>query len=57
MTASAAHIREENDANESLKKALHLYKEIQDKGLAAKDPRHSLRRSRRNTWPCAASPI
>ena len=38
MTASAAHIREENDANESLKKALHLYKEIQDKGLAAKDP-------------------
>ena len=39
MTASAAHIREENDANESLKEALHLHKEIQEKGLAAKDPR------------------
>jgi succinate dehydrogenase/fumarate reductase flavoprotein subunit len=37
MTASAAHIRDENDANESLKKALHLYREIQDKGLAARD--------------------
>lgn len=39
MTASAAHIREEKDANESLRKALSLYKEIREKGLAAKDPR------------------
>jgi succinate dehydrogenase/fumarate reductase flavoprotein subunit len=39
MTASAAHIREENDANESLRRALLLHKEIQDKGLAAKDAR------------------
>jgi succinate dehydrogenase/fumarate reductase flavoprotein subunit len=39
MTASAAHIRKESDTNESLKKALLLYKEIRDEGLAAKDPR------------------
>jgi succinate dehydrogenase/fumarate reductase flavoprotein subunit len=38
MTASAAHIREENDANESLRKAIELWKDIQDKGLAASDP-------------------
>ncbi|MGE5296971.1 MAG: FAD-binding protein [Solirubrobacterales bacterium] len=37
MTASAAHMREEDGANESLAKALLLYKEIQDKGLAAKN--------------------
>jgi succinate dehydrogenase/fumarate reductase flavoprotein subunit len=37
MTASAAHIREEDDANESLKQAIRLFKEIQDKGLAAPD--------------------
>jgi len=37
MTASAAHIREETDANESLKQAIRLFKEIQDKGLAAPD--------------------
>jgi succinate dehydrogenase/fumarate reductase flavoprotein subunit len=37
MTASAAHIREENDAGESLRQALELLKEIQDKGLAAPD--------------------
>ena len=39
MTASAAHIREEDDANESLKQAIRLFKEIQDKGLAAPDTR------------------
>jgi succinate dehydrogenase/fumarate reductase flavoprotein subunit len=39
MTASAAHIREENDANESLKQAIRLFKEIQDKGLSAPDAR------------------
>ncbi len=38
MTVSAAHIREEKDANESLKNALLLCREIQEKGLAAKDP-------------------
>jgi hypothetical protein len=38
MTASAAHIREETDAGENLKKALHLYRTIQDKGLAADNP-------------------
>lgn len=38
MTASAAHIRQEKDANESLRDALRLYREIQEKGLAAKDP-------------------
>jgi succinate dehydrogenase/fumarate reductase flavoprotein subunit len=37
MTASAAHIREEEDANECLKGAIQLFKEIQDKGLAAPD--------------------
>ncbi len=37
MTASAAHIREENDANSSLEKAIQLYHEIRDKGLAATD--------------------
>ncbi len=37
MTASAAHIREENDANESLKHAIRLVAEIQDKGLAVPD--------------------
>jgi len=38
MTASAAHIREEDDANESLRKAVQLYREIRDKGLAATEP-------------------
>ena len=38
MTASAAQIREENDAGESLRKAVDLWKDIQDKGLAASDP-------------------
>ncbi len=38
MTASAAHIREENDANESLKKALQLYRDIEDQGLAVNGP-------------------
>jgi len=37
MTASAAHIREEDDAGESLKQALRLLREIRDKGLAAPD--------------------
>jgi succinate dehydrogenase/fumarate reductase flavoprotein subunit len=37
MTASAAHIREENDANDSLRKAIQLYKNIQKEGLAAED--------------------
>ncbi len=37
MTASAAHVREEDDANESLKQAIQLFKDIQDKGLAAPD--------------------
>ena len=37
MTTSAAHIREENDANESLRMALQLYQEIRNNGLAAKD--------------------
>jgi len=37
MTASAAHIREEDDADESLRQAIQLFKEIQDKGLAAPD--------------------
>lgn len=35
MTASAAHIRDEDDANQSLKQAIQLFKDIQDKGLAA----------------------
>jgi len=39
MTASAAHVREEDDANESLKQAIQLFREIQDKGLAAPDAR------------------
>lgn len=39
MTKSAAHIREEKDANESLRNALLLCREIQEKGLAAQDPR------------------
>jgi succinate dehydrogenase/fumarate reductase flavoprotein subunit len=38
MTGSAAHIREENEANETLCKAIDLWKNIQDKGLAARDP-------------------
>jgi succinate dehydrogenase/fumarate reductase flavoprotein subunit len=38
MTASAAHIRAENDAGESLRKAIELYRQIQDQGLAAADP-------------------
>jgi succinate dehydrogenase/fumarate reductase flavoprotein subunit len=37
MTASAAHIREESDAGSGLEKAIQLYREIQDKGLAATD--------------------
>jgi succinate dehydrogenase/fumarate reductase flavoprotein subunit len=37
MTASAAHIREENDANESLRQALDLWRSIQEEGLATKD--------------------
>ncbi len=37
MTRSAAHIREENDANESLRAALELYRQIQDNGLAVRD--------------------
>jgi len=37
MTASAAHIREEKDANRSLRHALQLCREIRDKGLAAPD--------------------
>lgn len=37
MTASAAHIREENDANESLRQAIQLVRDIRDKGLAAPD--------------------
>ncbi len=37
MTASAAHIREENDANRSLRRALQLCREIRDQGLAAAD--------------------
>lgn len=39
MTTSAAHLREEKDANESLRNALLLCREIQEKGLAAQDPR------------------
>jgi len=37
MTASAAHIREENDANESLRQAIQLVREVRDNGLAAPD--------------------
>ncbi|HOV77577.1 MAG TPA: FAD-binding protein, partial [Sedimentisphaerales bacterium] len=39
MTASAAHIRREKDAKESFRDALLLYREIQEKGLAVKEPR------------------
>jgi succinate dehydrogenase/fumarate reductase flavoprotein subunit len=37
MTASAAHIREEKDATESLRQAIELWTDIQDHGLAAGD--------------------
>jgi aspartate oxidase len=37
MTASAAHVREEKDASDSLRKAAQLCKSIQEKGLAVKD--------------------
>jgi succinate dehydrogenase/fumarate reductase flavoprotein subunit len=37
MTASAAHLREENDANDSLRAALQLYQDVRDQGLAAAD--------------------
>jgi len=37
MTASAAHIREEKDATESLRKAVALWRDIQEHGLAARD--------------------
>ncbi len=37
MTASAAHIRAEGDANESLRKAVELWKSVQVGGLAVKD--------------------
>jgi succinate dehydrogenase/fumarate reductase flavoprotein subunit len=37
MTASAAHIREEDDADESLRQAIQLVRDIQDKGLTAPD--------------------
>ncbi len=37
MTRSAAQVREENDANESLRMAIQLYQEIQEKGLAVED--------------------
>ncbi len=43
MTASAAHMREENDASESLRKAIELWKDIQDHGLTATDS-ESIRR-------------
>lgn len=39
MTTSAAHIRREKDAQESFRDALLLYREIQRKGLAVKEPR------------------
>ncbi|HON91033.1 MAG TPA: FAD-binding protein [Sedimentisphaerales bacterium] len=39
MTTSAAHIRREKDAQESFRDALLLYREIQEKGLAVKEPR------------------
>ncbi|MCU0913428.1 MAG: FAD-binding protein [Planctomycetes bacterium] len=38
MTASAAHIREEEDARKSLGQAIELCKHIRDKGLPAQDP-------------------
>jgi succinate dehydrogenase/fumarate reductase flavoprotein subunit len=37
MTASAAHVREEKDATESLRKAIELWRDIQERGLAAGD--------------------
>ena len=37
MTTSAAHIRQEDDANESLRQAIQLVADIQGKGLAAPD--------------------
>jgi len=37
MTASAAHIREEKDATESLGKAVEMWRDIQERGLAVKD--------------------
>ncbi|MBN1506502.1 MAG: FAD-binding protein [Sedimentisphaerales bacterium] len=37
MTTSAAHIREEEDANESLRQAVQLVRDIRDNGLAAPD--------------------
>ena len=37
MTASAAHIREEKDATESLRKAVELWKDIQEHGLVVTD--------------------
>ncbi|MCL5278969.1 MAG: FAD-binding protein [Planctomycetes bacterium] len=37
MTASAAHIREEKDATESLRQAIALWRDIGDRGLAVKD--------------------
>jgi len=37
MTASAAHMREEKDATESLRRAIGLWRSIQNDGLAAKD--------------------
>jgi succinate dehydrogenase/fumarate reductase flavoprotein subunit len=39
MSASAAHIREESDINESLRQAVTLFKSIQAEGLAAPDAR------------------
>ncbi|MCX5645860.1 MAG: FAD-binding protein [Phycisphaerae bacterium] len=38
MTASAAQMRQEEDAAQSLRKAIGLWKDIQDQGLAASDP-------------------
>ncbi len=37
MTASAAHVREERDATESLGKAVGLWRDIQERGLAVTD--------------------
>jgi succinate dehydrogenase/fumarate reductase flavoprotein subunit len=37
MTASGGHIRQMNDAQKALSKAIELYKEIQKSGLLAKD--------------------
>jgi succinate dehydrogenase/fumarate reductase flavoprotein subunit len=38
MTASAAHIRAENDAKESVHRAVQLCRGLEEKGLAVKDP-------------------